>query len=160
MAVTVEKSTQLTAELAGNIGAINELGAKFRIKRFNFTQGAAAGDATSSAELVQLPAGRVRVYPKLSVLSNSAFGASRVLDVGYKAYTSEAGAAVTADLDFIDNDIDVSSAASAALGTDIAAADKTAYFASATGVTLVATVAGGTIPVAATLDGYVVYSID
>ena len=61
----------------------------------------------------------------------------KIADYLYKAYTTETGTAANASLAFFDDDIDVSSAASAALGTDIAAADKTAYFASATGVTLV-----------------------
>jgi len=159
MAVTVEYSTQYSNELAGVMNSAVET-SKVRVKHFSFTQGDDAGDIGSSAELVKLPAGRVTVYPKLSVLTNSAFGAARVLDVGFKAYTSETGASVSASTNYFDNDIDVSAGASAALGTDISDASKTKAFASQSGVVLVAVVAGGTIPASATLNGYIVYSVE
>ena len=45
-----------------------------------------------------------------------------------------------------DDDIDVSTAGTANLGSDITSADKTQYFASRNGIVVKAVVAGGTIP--------------
>jgi hypothetical protein len=129
---------------------------------FNFTQGAAAGDATSTMDLVYLQRGRYVILPKLSLIRWSAFGASRTLDVGITAHTDEAGAAVAASLARFDDDVDVSAAGSAALGSDLAAADFSGVYLNIGGSTntdgaiIRATVAGGTIPAAATLVGYLV----
>ena len=43
---------------------------------------------------------------------------------------------------------------------DITSADKTQYFASRNGIVVKAVVAGGTIPVGATLSGYILYSVE
>lgn len=129
---------------------------------FNFTQGAAAGDATSTMTLLALQKGRYVLFPKLSIIRWSAFGASRVLDIGITAHTDEAGAAVAVSAARFDDDIDVSSAGSAAMGSDLAAADFSGVYLNIGGVSntdgaaIVATVAGGTIPAAATLTGYLV----
>lgn len=129
---------------------------------FNFTQGAAAGDATSTMDLVYLQRGRYVILPKLSLIRWSAFGASRVLDIGITAHTDEAGAAVAASLARFDDDVDVSAAGSAAMGSDLAAADFSGVYLNIGGTTntdgaiIRATVAGGTIPAAATLVGYLV----
>lgn len=123
---------------------------------FNFTQGAAAGDAGSTADLVQLPPGLVRVFLSNSHIEWTAFGAARVLDIGYAAYVQPDGTAVVADDNAFDDNIDVSSAGNAALGSDVAAlSGKMMEFNSRDGVTLFATVAGGTIPAAAGLHGWV-----
>lgn len=160
MAVTTEKSTQCANIDARTLVNVDENCSKVRIKRFSFTQGAAAGDATSTATLVYLPAGRIRVLADQSRLTWSAFGASRVLDVGYAAYTAEAGTTTSAAPAAFDDDIDVSTAGTANLGSDITSADKTQYFASRNGIVVKAVVAGGTIPVGATLSGYILYSVE
>ncbi len=128
---------------------------------FNFVQGAAAGDATSTAKLLYLDPGRYRVYWKLSNIEWTAFGASRTLDIGHAAYVDETGTTVVADDNLADDNIDVSSAGAAAMGSDILAAatgGATEFRVGAGGLTILATVAGGTIPAAATLEGYIVYS--
>lgn len=130
---------------------------------FTFTQ-SGAGNATSTATLVQLQKGRYRIYPRLSYINWTAFGASRVLDIGLSAYTGEDGVAVTVAADKFDNDIDVSSAGGAAMGSDLAAADNVGIDvlvggeSNTDGARIIATVAGGTIPDAAVLRGYVVLS--
>lgn len=130
---------------------------------FNFTQGAGVGDSPSTADLVYLQRGRYVILPRLSVIRWSAFGASRVMDVGITAHTDETGAAVAAALTRFDDDVDVASAGSAALGSDLAAADFSGVFLNVGGVTntdgaiIRATVTGGAgIPAGATLTGYVV----
>jgi len=163
MAVTTETSTQRSNPIASPpvMNPAYEDHGRLRVKAFTFTQGAAAGDATSTQGLVKLPPGKGRVYLGLSLLENSAFGASRTLDVGYAAHTQTDGTAVAADPNAFDNAIDVSSLASAALGSDVAAASgKMWEFDSKAGIDIGAVVAGGTIPAGATLTGYIVYSQD
>lgn len=161
MAVTNSLSDQLTNAAAVPVVRNNavDVTGKLRIAYFSFTQGAAAGDATSTADLVKLPPGRVRVLEELSKIRFSAFGASRVLDIGYKTYTGNDGVAVAADDDGFATDIDVSAAGNATFAEANHAAN-THLFQSRDGVTVYATVAGGTIPAAATLSGYVVYTMD
>ena len=161
MAVTTESSTQL-----GNIEAPPQvklepldLSGKLRVAHFNFTQGAAAGDANSVQRLVKLPAGKVRVFLALSRIAHSAFGAARVLDLGWEAYKTPAEVAVVADPDGLDVDTDVSAAGSYnPVGTVGGAEVKD--FESANGVVLSTLVTGGTIPAAATLNGYIVYAVE
>lgn len=126
-----------------------------RFVPFTFTQ-SGAGDATSIANLAFLEGGRYHIYPKSSYMQNSAFGASRVLDIGLAAYTDEDGNTVAAQPLLFDDDIDVSAAAGAALGSDIAAATGGKFLVKTrSGVAITATVAGGTIPDGATLKGYI-----
>ena len=122
---------------------------------FNFVQSAAAGDATSTMDLVYLQRGRYVILPRLSQIRWSAFGASRVLDIGVTAHTDESGATVAAALARFDDDVDVSAAGTAAMGSDLAAADFSGVYLNIGGTTntdgaiIRATVAGGTIPAAA-----------
>ena len=88
MAVTTENSTQLDNHDASPVvkNTVGDESGKFRMARFNFTQGAAAGDAGSLAYLVKIPAGRVRVILHQSRIAFSAMGAARTMDVGWLAY--------------------------------------------------------------------------
>jgi hypothetical protein len=131
---------------------------KIKAHRFNFTQGAAAGDATSTQTLIYLQPGRYLILWQLSRIEWSAFGASRVLDIGISAYTGEDGTAVAVAANVADDNIDVSAAGTAAMGSDVLAAaigGVSELKVGAGGASIFATVAGGTIPVAATLKGYV-----
>jgi hypothetical protein len=127
---------------------------------FNFVQGAAAGDDGSTATLLYLQKGRYVILPKLSFIQWSALGASRVTDIGFSAHTDEAGAAVAAALTRMDENVDMSSAGSAAMGSDLAIADAAGIYlniggtSNTDGVSIVASVTGGTIPAAAVLRGY------
>lgn len=163
MAVTAEKSTQITNGEAKPPVMLEprDSHGRLRVAKFDFTQGAAAGDATSTADLVKLPPGKIRVLGSLSKICFSAFGAARTLDVGYTAHTDSNGTTVVAAAAAFCSAVDVSAAGSAVLDEAIAAgADTTATFDSRSGVTLQAKVAGGTIPAAATLKGYIVYIQD
>jgi len=133
---------------------------------FNFVQ-VGAGNAGSTATLVYLQRGRYRIFPHMSRLYHSAFGASRLLDIGLSAYTQEDGTTVALADNRFDNDINVSSASAAngiVLGSSLSAADTAGIDVLVGGVTnldglgIIATVAGGTIPDAAILRGYFVIS--
>lgn len=133
--------------------------AKLRFAYFALPAVAAAGDANTTIELADLPPGAVRLLPWLCRITTSAFGASRTLDVGHRAYTkADAFSSTTTDEAedpdaFIDG-LDVSSAvANTAWSSTV---QKFDMFSKA-GVTLFATVLGGTIPVGATMSGLVAY---
>lgn len=159
MAVTTEQSTQVAnAEATPPVKnpAYNE-GGDLKVLYFNFTQGDAAGDANSTADLLNMPPGKYRILLDQSNVTNSAFGASRTLDVGYTAYTNYDGTAVTADEDAFVTAADVSAAATTALTESLAAgADRTFFVDSKEGFVLQAKCEGGTLPASATLKGYVV----
>ncbi len=115
-----------------------------------------AGAAGDDFNLVFLPPGLWRVLLPLSYVQWDAMSGSRVMDIGYRAYTDINGAAVAADLNYFDDDIDVSSAGQAAMGSDVAVGTgRTVEFESRTGVVIVATVTGGTIADAVKLSGFV-----
>jgi hypothetical protein len=121
---------------------------ELRAYAFDFTQ-SGAGDANSTVDLVRLPPGRYRLVPNMSRITGSAFGASRVLDVGHTGWTKPDGTAVAADAEAIVADGDVSSAATLiGKNTYVVVEAKAA-------VTIQAKVAGGTIPDGATLNGFI-----
>lgn len=158
MAVVNTYSDQIANVDRSSPNAKNEADAwsgKLRVAYFTATQ-VGAGDAASIQYLVKMPAGRVRIIPALSRITNSAFGASRVLDVGHGGYTNKSGTAVPASANYLANDIDVSAAANNAFATTTSA-DPTYLIESRGGFTIQSVVAGGTIPDAATLKGYIVY---
>lgn len=159
MAVTAEKSTQVSNSVATPpvMNPAYNSGGDLKALYFSFTQGAAAGDATSTADLLTLPPGKYRLLLDQSNITVSAFGASRTLDVGYTAYANTDGTAVTADADAFISAADVSAAATVAMTEALAAgADRTYLVDANAAFTLRATVAGGTIPAGATIKGYVV----
>ena len=134
-------------------------GGKIRIAYIDVTQGAAAGDATSTVELCTLPRGRVRILGPLSRLRCSVFGSSRVLDIGTRAYKTIDGADVAESANALDNDLDVSAAADVGIGSALTLA-KSIVWTSREGITLFGTIAGGTIPAGATLTGWVAFTKD
>lgn len=158
MAVTTETSTQIAARTTpGTILMPADIGAKLRFKYFTFTQGPAAGDANSTADLCYLPAGKVRIFAGLSRVSHSAFGASRVLDVGHAGYTEPDGDAVAADEDALHSAADISAAGGFA-PMDETGNDQSFVYHSTGEVLIRAKCEGGTIPIAATLEGFIVYA--
>jgi hypothetical protein len=159
MAVTNQKSAQVTA-LDNNTGALNvsDYKGKLRFLFFSHVQ-SGAGDATSTVDLVKLPAGKIRLVMPLSRIYRSAFGASRVLDIGWTAYTDQNGAAVAAAPAGLVNDLDVSAAGNSN-PTGVVGEHETKEFDSRDGVLLQAVVAGGTIPDGAKVSGYLVYVQD
>ena len=161
MAVTQEQSTQVanTAATPPTRNPTHDWRGRLRIARFAFTQSAAVGDAGSLAELVKLPAGKVRVILPLSRIAFSAMGAARTMDIGWLAYTDDDGVAVVADPNGLDDGVDVATANSVVPDGTVGG-DETKLFESQGGVTVTAQINDGTIPAAATLKGYVVYVHD
>lgn len=161
MAITQEKSDQIVNQEATPpvMSGVDTLRGKVKMLRFSFTQGAAAGDAASLQELVKVPAGVVRVILSLSRIAHSAFGAARTLDLGWLAYTDTNGAAVAADPNGLDDGVDVSSAGSFIPGGTVGG-DETFLFESNGGLTLTTQNNDGTIPIGATLNGYIMYVQD
>ena len=167
MAVTNENSVQYNNAVADPKvqNETNDWHGRLRIARFSFKQGQfadtpAAGDAGSTARLVRLPPGRCRVLLAMSRIAVSAFGASRTLDLGWQAYNDLDGNAVVAD----PNGLDAADTTAAAGGNyspvGTVGGDETFQFLSRDEVVIEATVNGGTIPVDATIDGYLVYLKD
>lgn len=153
MAVLTYSSDQLAEDYRGR--PTNDHG-KLRVQYFKATT-AAVGDATSTFNLCLLPAGQVRVLPKLSYISVSALGASRVMDIGHRAYTKAGdGASATdeaEDLDAFTANLDVSSAVT---GVALSSSIKFDIY-SKRGVVVCAEVAGGTVPSGAVVEGYITY---
>ncbi len=162
MAVTTENSTEYANSVASPpvMNKTADWHGRMRLMFFEFTQGAAAGDATSIARLVKLPAGKVRVILPLSRIAFSALGAARTMDLGWEAYNDDDGYnAVLADPNGLDDGVDVSAAGSVNPAGTVGG-DETYLFESAEGVVLTAQINDGTLPVAATLQGYIVYVVD
>lgn len=131
---------------------------KLRYIYWKIVNGASAGDDGSVMELGWLPPGAVRLLPRLASLRCSAFGASRVVKIGHRAYANAEGVANTVeDDDAFSSGLDVSAAAFVAnsFGTPI----KYDIF-SKKGVRLFATCTGGTIPAAAEFEGYIPYAYE
>lgn len=71
-----------------------------------------AGDTNSTIALCKVPAGRFTLLAHLSIVRHSAFGTARTMDIGWDAYTDQAGTAVDADEDGIHSAADVAAAGS------------------------------------------------
>lgn len=152
MTVTTQSSSQITNTDAVPrvLNASYDAGGRVRCTAFNFTQ-SGAGDATSTATLCDLPAGKIRILEIVS--KTSAFGASRVCDIGHTGWTKQDGTAQAAVANAYADDIDVSSAATTRTHVNTVIDGKT-------GTRLIAAVAGGTIPDGATINGYVLWVKD
>ena len=162
MAVTTESSPQVSNSSAVPPVAnpVHDNGGRLRVQYFLFTQGAAAGDANSLANLIKLPQGTIRVYPQLSSLKRSAFGAGRTLDVGVTAHKDLDLADVSAVVDSLVDGLDVSAAGTALMGTGTNAKQSILVKNGDGKATVQAKVLGDTIPAGATLEGFIVYSHD
>ena len=159
MAVTTQNSTQYGNQIAipPVIMEAEQHYGKLRVVKYNFTQ-SGAGDATSVQRLYKLPAGKIMLCCDQSRVHNSAFGASRTLSIGYAAYQAQDGSAVAASAAALSSAVDVSGASSFIPGAVLA--DGTITFTSRGGVLLQSTVAGGTIPDAATIQGTWVFAVE
>lgn len=135
---------------------------RIRWRHFTYTN-TAGGAASDTATLVRLPAGkRVRLIKPMSFVVCSAFGAARVLSVGYTAYVNTAGTTVSASTNTIADSIDISAAALKQMGTGTngIGADTDILFDARDGIVLQGVVTGGTIPAGATLAGGFSYVVD
>lgn len=119
----------------------------------------AAGDDGSTATLFKLPPGRKRIIPWLSRFKASAFGASRVLKIGHRAYDARSEVGVAQELEDDDafaSAIDISSAAQAMFVSAATANFKFDIW-SREEVEIFATVTGGTWPTDGTLEVALAY---
>jgi hypothetical protein len=143
-------ATQLSVQLTEGFRRypIDDHG-KLRFQYANVPALAVAYAANDQIELFKLPPGRVRILPHLSRISTSAWGASRTIDIGHRAYSKNPP---DADLEAEDGDafidgMDVSAAVNAAVWSTALKFDM--Y--SRTETVVFATILGGTMPVAGTL---------
>lgn len=129
---------------------------KLRTQFFTIPALTVAYAANDTVDLFLLPPGRKRLLPNLSRLSGSAFGAGRTIDIGHRAYNARPSAAADAEVedpDALIDGLDVSAATNAvawstALKFDMYSVDEVMVF---------ATILGGTMPVGATLSGFLTY---
>lgn len=132
---------------------------KMRFDYFEIVPVVTLGDIGTTIDLCDLPPGAVRVLPWESRVKTSAWGASRTLSIGHRAYqkidpTSTTTTDEAENASAFVSALDVSSAVNNVAWS--ATTQKYDMFSKA-GITIFATVAGGTIPVAATLSGFVAY---
>lgn len=134
---------------------------KLRIQYFYYKNetGGTLADGTQ-IDLCKLPPGRKRILPQLCRFRSTAMGASRVLDIGLRAYNTLATPPTSADQaedgDALVADEDISSAVNDAVFDAGASSMKYDVY-SREEVTVFATVAGGTIPANAIVEGYIIY---
>lgn len=149
-------ATQTSVQLADDYRAypVDDHG-KLRFQYGSVAALAVAYAANDTIDLFKLPPGRKRVLPWLSRITTTAYGSSRTLSIGHRAYrsrppgnTDEAENATA----FV-SAMDVSGAVSAAAFSTVMKYDM--Y--SVNEITIFATIAGGTMPVAATLQVMMAY---
>ena len=123
---------------------------------YRFALTAAAGIDGEVINLRFLPPGRFVVYPRLSYLQIDALGAARVIAIGTAAYTDEAGNAVGAAASAYDTGVSVASAVNLQLGSSVAAGTGGIFeYNSRSGITIQATITGGTVPAASKINGFI-----
>lgn len=159
MAVTTQNSTEYGYQISSPPTKMeaNVAYGKMRVYTFNFTQ-SGAGDATSLARLIKLPAGKVTVLTGLSRIYSAALGAARTMDIGHLAYQDQDGTAVAADPDDLHADEDVSSATDFAPDSATGAGYKT--FESRGGVVLTAQVNDAALDDTKTIKGFFVCIVE
>ena len=162
MAVTTEYSTEYTNAFITTPAVKNpssDWHGRLRLMYFVHDQ-SGAGDATSIISLVKLPPGRVRLHGKLSNIYVNWTTMSATLDVGWAAYTDENGTAVAADVDGIDNGIDVDTVGAQVLGSALAATGYTKEFESRDGVVITASSTDTAIASGDDIAGVIAYTSD
>lgn len=163
MAITTQYTTEYNAEQQTPKASLQTIQTmRVHYAPFALPSTSVAGDIGSTVLLRRLPAGVVYLLPFLCRITWTAFGASRTIDIGHNAYTAYDGTTTAASAALFDDDVDVSSAGQAALGSDFTqaiTADNGGYkkFTSQGGVDIVLTVAGGTIPTSTLITGYLAY---
>lgn len=136
----------------------SDWGAKLRTSyaKLTFT---AAGFTTAAAgdiKLIKLPPGRVRLYAGLSWLQCPQGTATSDLDVGWAAYTNQAGEAVAASGAGIANSLDVGGAA---INEDLNSVAQYFEFDSQSGVDIVCSFDTANSPASGDLVMSLVYAI-
>jgi hypothetical protein len=100
---TPAASTQYAPFESASLGSVQQaLGKPVVFDNFSYTHAAGAG--TGEINLLKLPPGKYHIYPELSFISFSQFGANADAHLGHRAYHNADGTAVVADdNEWIDN---------------------------------------------------------
>lgn len=161
MAVTTQYSSEYDQAFVSETGQLvpHELHGRVRVAFFTHAQ-SGAGDATSSAAIAKLPAGRVRLLASQSKAYVNWTTASATLDLGWDAYTDIDGAAVVADPNGIDDGISVETAGYQTFGNVLTATGGTKVFESSDGVIIRATSQDTAIADGDDLVGFLLYVVD
>lgn len=164
MAVTAEKSAEFTnysAALPVNI-PVHKWGGRLRARNFKFTQGAAAGDVNSTAELVRMPGGNVRILGSLSRVYVSDQAAATTMDIGYRAYVGIDGVTVVEDEAAFASAVDVGTAATSTTLAEAKAAGVSGdvLISSRNGFDIFAKFEGDVIAAASVVEGTIIYVVD
>lgn len=134
-------------------------GGKIRFMHFKLPVIAVASDITSVLSLGKLSPGKVRILPYPSLIKTSAWGGGATLDFGIAAYVGSDGkSAVAAGPTDIASARDVSGALNG-VTLAVATSPMQLEYWSAKGLTVIATVGGISMPIAATLEGHLAYEI-
>jgi len=160
MAITTEYSTEYASAVNSKTPVkTNQWHGRLRCATFEFTQGAAAGDAGSLAYVIQLPPGKVRVMLPLSFVGFSALGALSTMDIGWAKYTGLDGVSVAADPNGLDDGISTAAAGTVVPGGTVGGGENY-EFSSQSGVDITLQINDDVIPAAATLKGFFTYVVD
>ncbi len=165
MAVTNEKSVQIsntTAFPPVKNPAYNWRG-RVRFLYFKHVQGAAAGDINSTADLVVLPQGSVRVIAHLSKVYFKGNTALTTMDIGTRAYKDLAGVTVAESAQRF---VSAFAVGAGTVNTDLSESQADAgtfpdhVLPNQNGVTVFAKVAGAVWAIGATTEGVIAYVLD
>lgn len=129
---------------------------KLRTQHFRIPALTVAYAQNDQVDLFKIPPGRIRHLPWLSRIWSSAWGASRTIDIGYRAYSVRPPdvAQEVEDGDAFIDGLDVSSA----VNNTVWGATPPKYdMYSRTEVTVFLTILGGTMPIGGTLEGFFAY---
>lgn len=129
---------------------------KLRFAEFTCTQ-SGAGDATSSFAVVKLPPGKVTLLGDMSYAYVNWTTSLAKLDCGWDAYTDLDGNAVAADVDGLDDGVDVDAAGAINFCSVLATSGKKKTFESKDGVVIRISSTDVAIADTDTAKGYFVY---
>jgi hypothetical protein len=115
------------------------------------------GDINSTIALLDVPAGKYLYIGYLSLVTNSAFGAARLLDIGWDAYTQEDGTAVAASGNGIHSAADVSAAGSFIPLSGIGVTKTKLFDSRGPGVRIRAKVTGAALPAGTTVNMVMIF---
>ena len=148
-------SATYAAQILSHTKVAADLMGKLYIARFTHTQ-SGVGNIGDVINLIELPAGRINIYPDLSRLVTTDHGGTATLSIGTAAYVNSAGTTVAAAATALGSAVDVSGAAVDAALTLPAAGILSID--SRNGVVVNATNAASAIPDAGTINGWIAYT--
>lgn len=159
--MTTQNSTQYANQIAipPVIMEAEQFYGKLRVIKYNFTQATGTGTIGSVARLVKLPAGKLMLCAGQSQCKVAGLTTAATISLGYAQYRLQSGAIQTASAAAISSGVAVLAAGTTFI-PGAALADGTITFSSMSGVTLIATTGGATMPVNATIQGTWVFAVE